>query len=136
MICPYCKEKVKTWAEKCKHCQWDFTTEEGKKKLKEANKTTAFTWILTVIIIFIITSSIIGSQNSEKVEITSWSCDSTMKEVISNQYKSPSTVKFINCRWDKAKGIYGEADAWNALWGTIRTSFLCNGDSCLITPKK
>ena len=63
MLCPYCKEKIKNWAEKCKHCQWDFTTEEGKKKLKEANKTSTATWILTAIIGFIIISGIIGSQS-------------------------------------------------------------------------
>lgn len=136
MICPYCKEKIKKWAEKCKHCQWDFTTEEGKKKLKEANKTSVATLILTAIIGFIIISAIIGSQETENTQpISSGSCDSTMKEAIANEYKSPSTVKFISCNWDKSTWIFWEADAQNKLWWVIRTTFLCKGDSCLIQEK-
>lgn len=66
-------------------------------------------------------------------ERTSGSCDSGMKKAIANEYKSPSTVKFISCQWDKEKWIYWEADAENGFWAIIRTSFFCSWDSCLIT---
>lgn len=78
----------------------------------------------------------IGTTNKSNNEtLTSWKCSSEMKKEVSNQYKSPSTVKFINCEWDKTKWIYWEADAQNGFWATIRTSFLCNWDSCLINER-
>ena len=54
------------------------------------------------------------TQEEQKKERTSGSCTSEMETAIANEYKSPSSVKFISCQWDKTTGIIsGEADAEN-----------------------
>lgn len=75
------------------------------------------------------------STSSSGSSTTSGRCSYEMKQAVKDEYKSPSTVKFISCRWNKSKWIYWEADAQNGFGATIRTEFLCNWDSCLIVEK-
>jgi len=134
--CPMCAEEVQDDAKICKHCWYDFVKQAAKweKKPKEISGKKSFLIIMIVVIgIWWMISK--WEENTQQAPITSWSCDSTMKEAVANEYKSPSTVKFISCSWDKSTWIFWEADAQNKLWWIVRTTFLCKGDSCLIQEK-
>ena len=148
--CKFCKSNIQKWATICPVC---------KKDLRDwTKKHPIFTIILILFFIGIFVNNLLVNDigtNSNNISVNdtntsvnnntsidntnntiiSWSCSSEMKETVANEYKSPSTVKFINCNWDKSKWIFWEADAQNWFWGVVRTSFLCNWDSCLITEK-
>ena len=55
-------------------------------------------------------------------------CTYEIKETIRNQYKSPSTVDFVECKTVPNWWVTWYADAQNSFWATIRSSFLCNRD--------
>lgn len=122
--CKFCKTEIPKGATICPNC---------KKDLRD------FAWkhpmVTTLLIIFIIAMFWWQFIEEENIEITNWSCSSEMKKEVANEYKSPSTVKFISCNWNKNKWIFWEADAENWFWWTIRSSFLCNWNSCIITQK-
>lgn len=92
-------------------------------------------WLILWCIVAIVIIGLVIWPSNNDWWITSGRCSSEMKQAVKDEYKSPSTVKFISCHWDKSKGIYWEADAQNGFGATIRTEFLCNGDSCLIVEK-
>lgn len=136
--CQFCKTEIKKGATICPNCKKDLRNWLSKHP------------ILTIIVILFTISMIWNNYgnsinksinswnnygNSVNKPINSWSCSSEMKTEVANEYKSPSTVKFISCNWDKSKWIFWEADAENGFWWTIRSSFLCNWNSCIITQK-
>ncbi|MDD2870452.1 MAG: hypothetical protein PHS49_00545 [Candidatus Gracilibacteria bacterium] len=129
--CQYCKTEIKKGATICPNCKMDLRGFFSKHPI--------FTMFLIFIGLGMIGNSFTGNnQNASNSgnETTSGSCSSDMKIEVSNEYKSPSTVNFISCYWDKSKGIFGEADSQNGFGAIVRTSFLCNGNSCIITEKK
>lgn len=102
-------------------------------KKRTVNKKLLITMLVLILVLIIVWS--LSDNTSNKAPITSWSCSGEMKKEVANEYNSPSTVEFINCRWDKSKWIYWEADAQNGFWAIVRSTFLCNWSSCIITEK-
>lgn len=125
--CKFCKSEIKKGATICPVCKKDLRNSFSKHPI--------ITFLLIIFIIGMIWSNLDNNSSNINNNPTSWSCSGEMKETVANEYKSPSTVKFITCDWDKSKWIFWEADSENWFWWTVRSNFLCNWDTCLITEK-
>lgn len=129
-ICEHCHKIIDINSDICNFC--------GKQQTSPEVIIIAVILFIVMIIlgIYAIFTSPYNKTYSSK-EITSWTCTYEMKKEISNQYKSPSTVKFIKCNWSKNEWIYWEADAQNWFWAIVRTNFVCglNSNYCVISQK-
>lgn len=123
--CSYCQSEISEKATICPNCR--------KKQKKPTNKKMLIFMLILIGILIIV--SAMSNNTSNNIPITSWSCSGDMKKEVANEYNSPSTVNFVSCNWDKSKWIYWEVDSQNWFGALVRSSFLCNWDSCIITQK-
>ena len=63
-------------------------------------------------------------------------CWEWVERELANKFKSPSTVKFIECNINRYnERIFWEADAQNSFWAILRYNFICRDkwSNCHIT---
>jgi hypothetical protein len=120
----------------------------NKSKYLTGKQTLIVFWIGILVILFACINSYYNpnllwnntTSNNSNTQITSWRCNYEMKEEIKKNYKSPSTVEFVECNWDRSRWTYweiwGEIDSQNWFGAIVRSSFTCSDEVwCIITQR-
>lgn len=96
MKCPYCKEDVKTWSIRCKHCQADLSTDEAKKMIKEINRMSPITKIWLWFITLVVISVLFSWYTPQPIQTSSEQYDSVLQDLETSLKPKEWQYKTVN----------------------------------------